>query len=98
MEVDYNVAKEFAGNKNFIFVNLFKLFPKSLIKKSYTLISEEGNDVIGIPAGEIDPVHYNKYGNAIVAKILLKEVFGIDFDEKVFLKDLNDQSKQFPDY
>ena len=98
MEVDYNVAKEFAGNKNFIFVNLFKLFPKSLIKKSYTLISEEGNDVIGIPAGEIDPVHHNKYGNAIVAKILLKEVFGIDFDEKVFLKDLNDQSKQFPDY
>ena len=98
MKIENNVAKEFAGNKNFMFVNLFELFPKNQVKKSYTLISENGNDVIGIAPGEIDPIHYNRYGNAIVAKILLKEVFGINFNEKVFLKDLNDQSKQFPDY
>ena len=98
MKVDLNVAREFKDNKNFSFVNLFELFPKNLIKKSYTLISEDGNDVIGISKGEIDPIHYNKYGNAIVAKILLKQVFGIDFNENAFLKDLENQSKQFPNY
>jgi len=96
MKVDLNVARK--DNKNFSFVNLFELFPKNLIKKSYTLISEDGNDVIGISKGEIDPIHYNKYGNAIVAKILLKQVFGIDFNENAFLKDLENQSKQFPNY
>ena len=98
MEVDNNVAREFKDDKNFMFVNLFELFPKNLIEKSYTLISKEGNDVVGIAPGEIDPIHYNRYGNAIVAKILLKKVFGIDFDENVFLKDLNNPEKQYPDY
>lgn len=98
MEIDYSVASEFKDNKNFIFVDLFKSFPKNLIEKSYTLISEEGNDVVGIDPGSIDPIHYNRYGNSIVAKILLKQAFGIDFDEKKFLKDLDNLSKQFPGY
>ena len=98
IEVDLNVAKKFKSNKKFTFVNLFELFPKNLIKKSYSLISEEDNKVVGISPGEIDPIHYNKYGNAIVAKILLKQVFGIDFDEEIFLRDLKNENKQYPDY
>ena len=34
MEVDNNIAREFKENKNFMFVNLFELFPRNLIKKS----------------------------------------------------------------
>lgn len=98
MEVDNNVSREFKNDKNFIFVNLFELFPKNLIRKSYTLISEEGNEVVGIEPGSIDPIHYNRYGNAIVAKILLKQVFGIDFDGEKFLKGLDNPNKQYPDY
>ncbi len=97
IKVDQEVADNFGGNKNFIFVNLFNLFPKELINKSYTLIGEENND-IGIKEGEIDPIHYNRYGNAIVAKILLKKVFDIDFGEDKFLKDLADSSVKYPSY
>ena len=98
VDADRSVAKEFSNENNFIFVDLFDLCPKDLIEKSYTLISPGGNKEIGYKRGEIDPIHYNKYGNAIVAKILLKEVFGIDFDEDKFLEDLNDSTKKYPDY
>ncbi len=97
-EIDKKIAKEFSENKNFIFIDLFNIFPKTLIKESYTLIHPISNEYIGIKAGEIDPIHYNKLGNVIVSKILLKEVFNIDFDENKFLKDLSDNTKMFPDY
>ncbi len=98
VEVDRSVAEKFSKENNFIFVDLFGLFPKNLIEKSYILISEENNEDIGVEEGENDPIHYNRFGNAIVAKILLKEVFGVDFDENKFLKDLSDNTKKYPDY
>jgi lysophospholipase L1-like esterase len=97
-EIDKKVAKEFEDNKNFIWIDLFKLYPKNLIKKTYTLIHPEDNKPIGIKAGDIDPIHYNKFGNVIVAKILLEKSFGIDFDENKFLADLDEKGKMFPDY
>ncbi len=97
VEVDRSVAEEFTKEDNFIFIDYYKLFSKKLIEKSYTLISEE-NEVLGIKEGEIDPIHYNKFGNAIVAKILLKQVFNIDFDENKFLRDLTDQTKKYLGY
>ncbi len=48
--------------------------------------------------GEIDPIHYNRYGNAIVAKILLKKVFSVDFDEEKFLEDLANPIVKWPRY
>jgi len=97
-EIDKKIARVFSNNQNFIFVDLFNLFPKDLIKKSYTLIHPISNKYIEIKAGEIDPVHYNKFGNVIVSKILLKKVFNIDFDENKFLKNLSNNTKMFPDY
>ncbi len=97
IKVEREVAENFRENKNFIFIDLFNLFPKEAVEKSYTLIGEENEDV-GFKEGEIDPIHYNKYGNAIVAKILLKKVFDIDFDEEKFLRDLNDPMQMYPNY
>ncbi len=96
-KADQEIADDFKGNKNFIFIDLFGLFPKEAIEKSYTLIAEKNEDV-GVEEGEIDPIHYNRYGNAIVAKILLKEVFNIDFDEEKFLKDFMDPTVKYPRY
>lgn len=98
IETDRKVAKIFEDNKNFIFVDLFKLFSEDLLEKSYTLISPTGNKDVGYGAGELDYIHYNKFGNANVASILLKEVFDVDFDVNNFLKDLNDNTKKYPDY
>lgn len=97
VEVDKSVASQFKNNQNFVFVDLFELFPKNLIEKSYTLIAEANEDV-GVTDGDIDPIHYNKYGNAVVAKILLDKVFGIKFDYERFLKDLEDSTKKYPEY
>lgn len=97
VQVDREVAQEFSDNENFIFIDLFSLFPGKYMQKSYTFVSE-GNDDVGIEPGEIDPVHYNKFGNAQVAKILLEKVFEIKFDTDVFLRDLDDPTKMYPGY
>jgi len=98
LEAEREVAKKFAENENFIFIDIFEKFPKKELEKIYTLICADGNEVVGIKPGEIDPIHYNKRGSAIVAKILLEEAFGIDFDMEIFLNDLNDPSKKYPSY
>ncbi len=96
VEMDREIAQEFADNEDFIFIDFYKFFTEDDLKRSYTLISEEGNEVVGIAPGEVDLIHYNKYGNALVAEILLKEVFGIDFDHEKFIQDLSDNTKKYP--
>lgn len=98
VEVDREVAKEFLDNENFVFIDFCELFPEELIEKSYTLITKDGNDVVGLEPGDTDSIHYNKFGNLVVAKIFLKEVFGIDFDENKFFDDLSDLTKEYPEY
>lgn len=96
VDLDRRMAQEFSGNKEFVFIDFYNFFSEDDLKRSYTLISENGNDVVGIKPGEVDPIHFNKYGNALVAKILLKEVFGIGFDQEKFIQDLSDNSKKNP--
>lgn len=95
-DLDRKVAQEFLDNKDFLFIDLCNFFSADDLKRSYTLISEGGNKVVGIEPGEIDPIHFNKYGNALVAKIFLEQVFGIDFDQEKFIQDLADSSKKNP--
>jgi len=97
IEIYRRMVGEFEENENFTFVDLFNLFPPSEVEKSYSLISE-GNEDYGIEKGEIDSSHCNKYGNAMMAKILLKEVFGIEFDHEKFLRDVADDSIKYPGY
>ncbi len=75
--------KELGFNK---FINLFEIsdtFPKERI---YTFISEE-NPVENIKAGDLDYWHPNQLGNAYIAQVILKEVFDIDFDPELYIKD-----------
>lgn len=68
------------------FINLFEIsdsFPKARI---YTFISEE-NPVENIEAGDLDYWHPNQLGNAYIAKVILKEVFNIEFDPELYIKD-----------
>lgn len=97
-DIDKKVANMFKDNENFIFVDLSNIFPKDSIKKSYSLISLGENTDVGYKPGGIDTIHYNKHGNSIVAKILLKEVFNIRFNEEKFLKDIDNLAKKYPDF
>ncbi len=96
VDLDRVIAQSYLNNEEFIFIDFYNFFSKDDLKHSYTLISENGNKVVGINPGEVDPIHFNKYGNALVAKILLKKVFGIDFDHEKFIKDLLDNTKKYP--
>jgi len=98
IEVDRLVAQELEHEKLFKFVDLNRLIPSEKLTEIYTAISLEGNDDIGFSAGEVDPVHYNAYGNAIVAGHLLKQVFDIDFDPDKFWADARNDKVQFPTY
>lgn len=74
------------------FINLFELpeaFPNERI---YTFISEE-NPVENIKAGDLDYWHPNQLGNAYIAKVILKEVFNIEFDAELYIKDTLDGQK-----
>lgn len=98
VELDRRTAQGFQTNDNLRFVDYYDYFHKKDIEKSYSLISPSGNEHFQIEPGEVDPIHFNRYGNALVAKILLKEIFGIDFDHNKFLNDLKDDSKKYPGF
>ena len=69
------------------FINLFEIsdsFPKERI---YTFISEE-NLVENIKEGDLGYWHPDPLGNAYIAKVSFKEVFGIDFDPEVYIWDV----------
>jgi lysophospholipase L1-like esterase len=97
-KIEMKIASKFTDNPNFIFVDMFNLFPKDSISKSYTLIEPDGNEILGLKAGDLDYVHFNQYGNAVIAKILLKEAFDINFDENKFLQSLSDNSNKYLKY
>jgi lysophospholipase L1-like esterase len=92
------VARNFSKHESFLFIDIFKDFPKKDIQQSYSLISEMGNEIVGYKPSQIDPIHFNRYGNAVIAKIILKKTFGINFDAAKFLKDVSDNSKKYPEY
>ncbi|MEI7604336.1 MAG: GDSL-type esterase/lipase family protein [bacterium] len=62
--------------------NIYKQFP---LDKIFTFISEE-NIVENIKEGEIDLQHPNQLGNAYIAKVMLKEIFGIEFDPEEYIR------------
>lgn len=97
VQADRKIANKFGQETNFLFIDLNQLFPQSAIKKSYTLLSEASAEV-GIQKNELDPIHYNRYGNAMVAKIILKEAFGITFDPEKFLAQVYAEGIKYPAY
>lgn len=71
----------------------YKNFP---LEKIYTFKSEE-NPVEGIKKGEPDLQHPNQLGNAYIAKLILKEIFGIDFNPEKYWKETL-KGKKYPGY
>jgi len=65
--------------------NLFEEWKKYEKDKFFTFKSEE-NLVEGIKKGDLDFWHPNQLGNAYIAKIVLKEVFQIEFDPEKFIE------------
>lgn len=97
VDMDRGVSKKFGKHENFLFIDLYQLFPSDKIERSYTMISES-NPAEGVVEHEKDPIHYNHYGNSIVAKIILKEAFGIEFDNDKFLQQAYDEGIKYPAY
>lgn len=85
-----------SSKENFIKIDMFNLYQKYPTERFFTFISEE-NPVEGVKAGEIDLQHPNQLGNAYIAKIVLKEIFDIEFDPENYIKDTL-EGKKFPDY
>lgn len=50
------------------------------------------------PNGAIDPEHPNKLWNAFIAKIILKQVFNIQFDYEKYIEDSQMMNCKYPGY
>jgi len=68
-------------------IDLFSKYAKLNLKKFFTFIEISGNEDAGIKPGELDYSHPNQLGNAYIAKILLKEIFNIEFNAELYIKD-----------
>lgn len=79
------------------FVNLFEKYQKFDLVRFFTFVSG-GNEVVGIKPGEIDYLHPNQLGNAYVAKVILADAFGVEFDPEVYIQDCQDEAVQYPRY
>lgn len=82
--------------ENFYKIDTFSLYQNFLTEKFFTFVSEE-NLVEGVREGDPDLQHPNQLGNAYIAKVVLKEVFGINFDPEKYIKE-SLEGKKYPDY
>ena len=83
-------VKTMAGQ---VIFDSFSEYKKFDLTKIYTLITEEYKNI----GFETDPGHPNQLGNAYIAKIVLNEVFGINFDPEKYIK-TNLSGNKYPDY
>ena len=74
-------------NENLKLIDLFEIYKKFPLEKIFTLKEDDG----------ADDKHPNQLGNAYIAKVILKEVFGIDFDPELYWKTTLDGEK-YPKY
>ena len=65
-------------------------------EKIYTFESEE-NPEENIKKGDLDFFHPNPLGNALIAKIILKQVFGVDFDPEKYIETAA-KGYKYPEY
>ena len=82
--------------EDFYKIDMFNLYKDFPTERFFTFISEE-NPVEGIKEGEPDLQHPNQLGNAYIAKIILKEVFDINFDPEKYIGETL-AGKKYPGY
>lgn len=95
-ENDRKIASKYKDDSNFLFVDFFELIKKKYLGRMYTLIQESNEKITDSKLGDIDTIHFNKYGNAIIASVLLKKCFGIKFNVGKFIKDIEDNTRKNP--
>ena len=83
-------------SENLQIVDIFSKYMKFSLDRFFTFKSE-ANPEEGIKEGDLDVWHPNQLGNAYIAKVILKEVFGIEFDPDKYIKDTLSGEK-FPEY
>ncbi|KKT54166.1 MAG: Lysophospholipase L1-like protein esterase [Candidatus Collierbacteria bacterium GW2011_GWB1_45_35] len=77
-------------------INLFEKFKNYPMDKFFTFMSEEIPEE-NVKEGDLDMIHPNQLGNAYIAKIILKEAFGIEFDPEKYIADTL-QGQKYPGY
>jgi lysophospholipase L1-like esterase len=87
---------EIPENENLQLIDMFNIYKKFPLEKFFTFKSEE-NPVEGISQGEPDLTHPNQLGNAYIAKVILKEVFSIDFNPEQYIEDTL-KGEKYPNY
>lgn len=83
-------------NENFQLVDMFNIYKRFPLEKFFTFKSEE-NPAEGVKEGDPDVWHPNQLGNAYIAKVILKEVFSVEFDPEKYIKGTL-AGKKFPGY
>lgn len=78
-------SMQISESGNLQLIDMFNVYKKFPLDKFFTFKSEK-NPVEGILEGEPDLTHPNQLGNAYIAKVILKEVFGIIFDPELYWK------------
>ncbi|MDD3647919.1 MAG: SGNH/GDSL hydrolase family protein [Candidatus Dojkabacteria bacterium] len=78
------------------YVNMFDKIQEYKLTRFYTFASV-GNEDENMKKGQIDVVHPNQLGNAYIAKILLKDIWGIEFDPDLYIKETL-EGKMYPEY
>jgi lysophospholipase L1-like esterase len=80
-------------------VDVFNKFLNFDLDKLFTFVSEEGYEDVGldIKPGDIDYFHPNQLGHAYIAKVILKEIFNVEFDPEKYMTDTL-AGKMYPDY
>ena len=77
-------------------IDLYKESEDFPSERIYTFESEEIPEE-NIKEGDLDFCHPNQLGNAYVAKIILKEVFGVDFDPEKYIE-TTAKGYKYPEY
>ena len=81
-----NACIQISGKGDIQLIDMFNIFKSFRLERFYTFKSE-ANLEENIKKGEIDYIHPNQLGNAYIAKVILKEVFGINFDPELYWGD-----------
>jgi hypothetical protein len=71
-------------NNSIKLFEISKTFPKD---KIYTFISEQDIPEERVVKGKIDFWHPNQLGNAYIAKVILNEIWGIDFNPEKYIEE-----------
>jgi lysophospholipase L1-like esterase len=66
-------------------IDMFEQFKEYDLDRFFTFKSEN-NPEEGVKEGGLDFWHPNQLGNAYIAKIILREVFGVEFDPEKYIK------------